>query len=38
VLDPEYEELVKTAETRQPVASGHRQQEATAPEAVAGNF
>jgi dTDP-4-dehydrorhamnose reductase len=38
VLDPEYEELVKTAETRQQVASGHRQQEATAPEAVAGNF
>ena len=38
VLDPEYEELVKTAETRQQVASGHRQQEETAPEAVAGNF
>ncbi|MEN3277830.1 MAG: dTDP-4-dehydrorhamnose reductase [Massilia sp.] len=36
--DPEYEELVKTAESRQPVASGHRQQEETAPEAVAGNF
>jgi dTDP-4-dehydrorhamnose reductase len=31
--DPEYEELVKTAESRQPVASGHRQQEETPAEA-----
>ena len=33
VDDPEYEELVKTAESRQPVASGHRQQEETPAEA-----
>ena len=38
VDDPEYEELVKTAESRQPLASGHRQQEETAPEALAGHF
>lgn len=38
VVDPEYEELVKTAESRQQVASGHRQQEETAPEALAGHF
>ncbi|WP_308622153.1 sugar nucleotide-binding protein [Massilia sp. Se16.2.3] len=38
VDDPEYEELVKTAESRQPVASGHRQQEETPAEAVAGSF
>jgi dTDP-4-dehydrorhamnose reductase len=31
--DPEYEELVRTAESRQPVASGHRQQEEMPPEA-----
>ena len=36
--DPEIEELQATAESRQPVASGHRQQEETPPEAVqAGN-
>jgi dTDP-4-dehydrorhamnose reductase len=33
VDDPEYEELVKTAETRVPAASGHRQQEETPAEA-----
>jgi dTDP-4-dehydrorhamnose reductase len=38
VIDPEYEELVKTAESRQQLASGHRQQEETAPEALAGHF
>ncbi|MFC5462528.1 family 1 glycosylhydrolase [Massilia niabensis] len=38
VIDPEYEELVRTAESRQQVASGHRQQEETAPEALAGHF
>jgi dTDP-4-dehydrorhamnose reductase len=38
VHDPEIEELQHTAESRQPVASGHRQQEETPPEAVqAGN-
>jgi dTDP-4-dehydrorhamnose reductase len=38
VDDPEIEELQLTAESRQPVASGHRQQEETPPEAVqAGN-
>jgi dTDP-4-dehydrorhamnose reductase len=31
--DPEFDELLMTAESRQPVASGHRQQEATPPEA-----
>jgi dTDP-4-dehydrorhamnose reductase len=31
--DPEREELVMAAESRQPVASGHRQQEASPPEA-----
>jgi dTDP-4-dehydrorhamnose reductase len=31
--DPEYAELVMTAESRQQVASGHRQQEASPPEA-----
>jgi dTDP-4-dehydrorhamnose reductase len=31
--DPEYQELVMTAESRQPVASGHRQQEESTPEA-----
>ncbi|KQQ86839.1 dTDP-4-dehydrorhamnose reductase [Massilia sp. Leaf139] len=36
VADPEYDELVKTAETRVPAASGHRQQEETPAEAVAG--
>ena len=36
VVDPEYEELVKTAETRVPTASGHRQQEETPAEAVHG--
>lgn len=36
VIDPEYEELVRTAETRVPVASGHRQQEQTPAEAVHG--
>ncbi|MCD2517650.1 sugar nucleotide-binding protein [Massilia sp. G4R7] len=36
--DPEIEELQATAESRQPVASGHRQQEETPPEAIqAGN-
>jgi dTDP-4-dehydrorhamnose reductase len=38
VIDPEYEELVRTAETRVPVASGHRQQEETPVEAVHGGF
>jgi dTDP-4-dehydrorhamnose reductase len=33
VDDPEYNELVMTAESRQHVASGHRQQEESAPEA-----
>ena len=33
VVDPEYEELVKTMETRVPAASGHRQQEETPAEA-----
>ncbi|UVW29796.1 family 1 glycosylhydrolase [Massilia sp. H6] len=38
VDDPEIDELQLTAESRQPVASGHRQQEETPPEAVqAGN-
>ncbi|MGH8853702.1 MAG: SDR family oxidoreductase, partial [Telluria sp.] len=32
--DPEFEELQLSAESRQPVASGHRQQEETPPEAV----
>jgi dTDP-4-dehydrorhamnose reductase len=31
--DPEMEELIRTAESRQPQASGHRQQEEAAPEA-----
>ncbi len=35
--DPEYEALVKAADTRQPVAGGHRQQEATSPEALRAN-
>jgi dTDP-4-dehydrorhamnose reductase len=38
VADPEYDELVKTAETRVPAASGHRQQEETPAEAVPGGF
>jgi dTDP-4-dehydrorhamnose reductase len=33
VDDPEYNELILTAETRQHVASGHRQQEESPPEA-----
>jgi len=36
VIDPEYEELARTAETRVPAASGHRQQEETPAEAVHG--
>jgi dTDP-4-dehydrorhamnose reductase len=34
VDDPEYEELVRTAETRVPAAGGHRQQEETPAEAL----
>lgn len=36
VVDPEYEELVRTAETRVQTASGHRQQVETPVEAVHG--
>ncbi|MFC5476628.1 family 1 glycosylhydrolase [Massilia suwonensis] len=38
VDDPEYEELVKTMETRVPAAAGHRQLEETPAEAVAGQL
>jgi dTDP-4-dehydrorhamnose reductase len=32
--EPEHEELVMVAESRQPIGNSHRQQEATAPEAL----
>jgi dTDP-4-dehydrorhamnose reductase len=36
--DPEMEELIKSMETRQPLAGEHRQQEETPPEAFQARY